>query len=209
VAGGERPADGVGRFAMNQAASSDTALVDAATAVFLLILAQGLHVWFQYDWHVAGRVIFVDRVVYAGSLAAYAGWLTVKSHAPAWVMNSLGIAAVIAIGAIPLDRAMAMPMIWILQVTILIGLAAWLVQSVGDRWAAGFLALATGAHALGALTYFPLCQLAVPAGWVASPGGVYVCNAVFGPLWGSGVFFGGVAVLWAAGLVAAVRYGRA
>lgn len=184
-------------------------MVDAAAAVFWLMLAQVLHLWFQFDWHLGERVIFVDRIVYCASLSAYAAWLTVKSRAPNWAMNAMGVAAVVAIGAIPLERVAAMPMIWVLQIAILIGLAAWLVKATGDKWSALFLAIATGAHALGALTYFPLCQLAVPIGWVATPGGVYVCNEVFGPVWGSGLFFAGVAVIWIGALVAAVRCGRA
>lgn len=157
-------------------------MTDAASAFFWLFFIQFGQKFFQLDVMVLGKVIFLDRVVYCVGLSAYAWWLVQKSKAAVWAWHMMGIAAVIALGVIPADRSIAIPSIWLLQLAILAVLAMWTVSSVGDKWPFRLLMLTTACHAVGALTYYPVCQLGVSGQWLVNPQATYICSAVLGPV---------------------------
>lgn len=182
-------------------------MVAAVSAFFWLFVAQTAHLWFQLDWLVMGRLLYVDRIVYVLALVAYGGWLCAVSRAPVWARHVMGVACSVGVAAIWADRAIAMPLIWLLQVAILVVLVLWTHAVIGERWPFRLLLLTSAAHSIGALTYFPLCQLAVGNEWVATPQATYVCDAVLGPIMGSGVFMGAAALAWVTLASLAVRAG--
>lgn len=185
-------------------------MMTAAISAFpLLCIVQLLPWYFGYDAELFGRLVFVDRVVHVSGLGLYAAWLVHGSRAPDWCAALLAGAVGLALAAIFLPRLLAMPIIWGLQLAILAALLLWLVAVWLDRWAALFIGAAVAAHAVGALTIYPLCQLGAPADLMGLPHAAYVCNVVIGPLWAALLPAGLGAAIWAVLLTAAMARGRA
>jgi hypothetical protein len=181
----------------------------AASAFPLLCIASLLPAYFGFDAEIFGRVVFVDRVAHVSALGLYAAWLVHWSRAPDWCAALLAGLVGLSLCAIFLPRLWAMPIIWGLQLAILAALALWLVAVRRDRWAALFVGVATAAHAVGALTIFPLCQLGAPADLMALPNAAYVCTVVIGEVWAALLPAGIGAAAWAALVTAAIARGRA
>lgn len=179
-------------------------MIAAASAFPLLLFAQIAQTFFQYDLHVGGAVIFADRAIFVASLGLYAAWLTAASKAPDWCAKMLALSTAAGILAIFLERPLAIPIIWLLQAAILVALLLWAYAERGNRWVLAFLLVASGAHAIGALTIYPLCQIGAPADMMALPAAGYVCNAVIGEVLAALLPAGIGAVAWAAAVSGAI-----
>lgn len=181
----------------------------AVSAFPLLCIAQIVFYRFGYDVEMFGRVVFVDRVVYVASLGLYAAWLVHQSRAPDWCAKLLTGLVGLSLSAIFMSRPLAIPIIWGLQLGILTALVLWLIAVWRDRWAALFIGATVVAHAVGAMTIYPLCQIGAPDDLMAMPNAAYVCNVVIGPLWAALLPPGIGAAVWAALVTAAIARGRA
>jgi len=172
-------------------------MIAAASAFPLLLIAQLAHIYFQWDVTVGGGIVFVDRAVYVGSLGLYALWLGHGEKVPAGMSRTLAVLAGVSILAIFLPRMYAIPIIWLLQLGILAGLALWAHACRGNGWICGFVGAAVVAQAIGALTIMPLCQLGASREWLGLPQARYVCDVVIGPALAAMLPAGLGSVAWA------------
>lgn len=180
-------------------------MIAAASAFPLLLIAQLAHVYFQYDVTIAGAPIFVDRAIYVGSLGLYALWLNHTAPIAGWIGRTLAILVALSIWAVFLPRIYAMPVIWTLQVGLMIALALWAHEARSDGLRCAFVSAALLAQAIGALTIMPLCQFGAAPEWLALPQAQYVCSAVIGPVFAAFLPAGLGGVAWVAFMVAAIR----
>lgn len=174
-------------------------LIDKApeAALPLLFLAQLLPGLLQYEfWTWAGLPIqFVDRYGLVLALCAYAAWLTQVARLPERVDALLFGAVVLAIMVTPLERGVAIPLIWPLQAMILVALVMWWDRERADQGSALFLLIAWVPHLVGTLTLYPICQWALRSDMLFLPGASLACNVAMGA-WGTMAFYGAVAASW-------------
>jgi hypothetical protein len=164
-------------------------MVQAASALPLMILVQLLHSFFVVDIHVVGRVVYLDRAVFVASLVFYAAWMLACSKAPDRWVQCLGPLSVLGLFAIFIEqRAVAIPIIWALQAAILGGLAAWAYSVRDDRWQLVHLAAATIFHGVGCMTFYPICQIGMGGLYIPPDNFRLACDTVIGPLLSGGLF---------------------
>lgn len=87
-------------------------MIQAASALPLMILVQILHSFFVVDIHILDRVVFLDRAILVASLVAYAAWMLRCSPAPDRWVQCLGPLSVLGLAAIFIEaRIVAIPLI--------------------------------------------------------------------------------------------------
>lgn len=185
-------------------------MVQAASALPLMILVQLLHSFFVVDIHVAGYVVFLDRALLVACLVLYAAWMLSCSEAPDRWVQCLGPLSVLGIIAIFIEtRMVAIPIIWALQAAILAGLAAWAYRARHDRWQFAHLSAATIFHGVGCMTFYPICQIGLGGLYIAPENFRLACDTVIGPLLSAGLFAAaGVAWITTIGIHAVIARRR-
>ena len=175
-------------------------MVQAASALPLMILVQLLHSFFVVDLHIAGRAVYLDRAVFVASLALYAAWMMACSRAPDRWVQWLGPLSALGLVAIFIEtRAVAIPIIWALQAAILVGLVAWAYSVRDERWQCVHLTAASIFHAIGCMTFYPICQIGRGGLYIPPENFRLACDTVIGPVL-SGGLFAAAGVAWIATL---------
>jgi hypothetical protein len=162
-----------------------------------MVLVQLLPSFLVMDVPLGGMVVFLDRAALVCGLVLYAAWLIRCSHAPDWAAKYVGLLAAVGMTAIFIEsRPVAIPLIWCLQFAILVGLAAWAYRVRRDRWLLIFVGMAAGFHAVGTLTFYPVCQIGMGGLYIPPDNFRLACNQVIGPLL-SGLLFASAGLAWA------------
>ena len=171
-------------------------MVQAASALPLMILVQIFHSFFVVDLHFYDRIIFLDRALLVGCLVLYAAWMLSCSKAPDRWVQCLGPLSVLGMAAIFIEtRIIAIPLIWALQAAILAGLGAWAYRVRADRWQFAHLTAATVFHAFGTMMFYPVCQIGLGGLYIPPDNFRLACDTVIGPVL-SGGLFAAAAVTW-------------
>lgn len=171
-------------------------MVQAASALPLMIFVQLLPTFFIVDLSVGGVLVFLDRALLVIGLGAYAAWMLACSKAPDRWVRCLGPLAALGAAAIFIEaRPVAIPIIWALQLAILGGLVAWAYQARRDRWQAMHLGAASIFHAVGTLTFYPICQIGRGGLYIPPDSFRLACDTVIGPILTGGLFAAAV-VTW-------------
>lgn len=168
------------------------------SALPLLVAVQMAPKFAEADVEVLGSLQFVDRWAWVGAMLLYAAWLWRVAPLRDWQRHMLVGIGALAATVLPAERALAMPIIGLLQLALLIALWQWWddVRQEGGL-APWFLGVTVVLHGIGATMLYAVCQLAMPAGLLMAPGAGMVCNVALGPWAMIGML--GVALLsWAA-----------
>lgn len=144
-----------------------------------------------------GASIFLARALYVIALGLYCVWLSARPAVGEAIRRSMALAVGAGILAVFLPRVASVPILWVLQLTILAGLIAWAVAAWRCVPSRSFLLVAIGAHAVGALTIYPMCQIGASPELLALPRAAYVCNVVLDQFWAAMVPAGAGFVAWA------------
>lgn len=175
-------------------------MLQAASALPLMVLVQILHSFFVIDVPIGDRVIFLDRAMLVGGLVLYAAWMIRCSGAPDWAARWLGGMAAIGMAAIFVEaRVVAIPLIWLLQASILAGLAAWAYGVRRDRWMFLFIALAAVFHGFGTMMFYPVCQIGLGGLYIPPDNFRLACDQVIGPFL-SALLFASAGLSWVVAL---------
>jgi hypothetical protein len=184
-------------------------MIAAASAFPLLCIAQLAPMFLHYEIALGGTTIFTARAAYVLALGLYIAWLTAVAPINDGISRAMALTVGGGILAVFLPRVASVPVIWLLQLSILVALGVWAHVVRADKWRLGFVSVALGAHAIGALTIYPLCQIVADPAFFGDPRAGYVCNVVLPPIW-SGLLPAGLGlVAWAAVLKFAMCKGRA
>jgi hypothetical protein len=170
----------------------------AAVAFPLLCVVQLFHMWLQIDIPLStGHVLFLDRGLWVAATALYFVWLCVVTRAPTWLLNVLVGSTLVGIAAFfAPDRLLAVPLLWLQQAALFVGLVYWLATDWQDKLSRWLLGVATVAHGLGFTMLFTASQILAPAEFFGNPAGQYIVDVAFGSIWPAALFFGTASAAW-------------
>lgn len=191
-------------------------MIQAASALPLMIIVQLLHSHFVVDLYVGGQIVFLDRALLVGGLVLYAAWMLRSSKAPDRWVRCHGPLAALGMMAIFIEqRIIAIPIIWALQAAILVGLAAWAWKVWGCRveqdkalqeaetavdamratqlvreYQCQFVHLTTATtfHGFGTMMFYPVCQIGLGGLYIPPDNFRLACDTVIGPMLSAGLF---------------------
>lgn len=170
----------------------------AESALPLLVAVQMAPKFAEAEVIVFGSLQFVDRWAWVGAMLLYAAWLWHVAPLRDWQRHMLVAIGALAATVLPAERALAMPIIGLLQGALLVALWQWWDDSRGQPGLAPwFLGVTLALHGIGATMLFAVCQLAMPAGLLMAPGAGMVCNVALGP-WAMIAMLGVALLSWGA-----------
>lgn len=173
---------------------------EAAIAVAFPVLCavQLFHKFLQIDIPMpGGGVLFLDRGLWVAASAAYLWWLCWHARAPEWLVNLLVGSTILGVLAFlsPI-RTIAVPLLWLQQAALFVGLVYWLVEEWEDGLARWLLGVTATVHGLGFTMLFTASQILAPVEFFDSPMGQYIADVAFVSAWPMGLFLGSATVAW-------------
>lgn len=158
-------------------------MIRAVCAFPLLCAAQLAPRLQHYMDPTIGGTIPTGRAIYVIALGLYVAWLAAEERIPARMHQVMTACVCLSVAALFMPRIGSVPILWLLQASILVALLMWVnalrQRTDEDRGLMLFLVGVTAAaHAVGTLTIYPLCQIGADPEMLALPRAAYVCEVV-------------------------------